>query len=135
MDRDIEIKEAKDAINTVLSQVKDALDFYRSARKWGYYDMFLGGIFTSAIKRSKISRGNEICEGMRKSIDKLRDELEDVDYKDDFFVPDRFWDNFWDLYFDNVFSDFMVQEQLENIITRLEVFQHRLEVAHNNLKY
>lgn len=132
-DMNIEIQEANEIIGTVLLQVKEALGYFRSARRWGVFDMFFGGFITGSIKRYKIQKGNYVCEQIRKNMSKLSSELDDVGYKDDFEIGDGFWDNFWDLFADNFFTDWMIQDKIVNLITRLEVFEHKLETLYNKL--
>lgn len=133
MENKIKIQEQKEIIGKVLLQVREALVYFKSAKRWGFFDMFFGGVLTSIIKRNKIQKGNYICEQIRVNIKKLNSEIENVEYKDDFYIGDGFWDNFWDIFADNFFADLMIQDKLENLITRLEVFESRLEKAYNRL--
>lgn len=123
---DIEVKEAKDVLNSVLNDINIALKYYRSAKNWGLFDLVGGGFITSMVKRNKIEKGNLACERIKANMGRLNKELRDIGYLGDLGIENGLVDNFFDVYFDNIFTDYQVQNQIGNIIGDLENFEDKL---------
>lgn len=103
------------------------------AEKLGIFDIFFGGFFVSLWKRQKIKKANEICIEMQENMNNLSRELKDVDVDDNFTFEDDFIFETMDIWFDNILVDMYVQEKISNVINRLEVFKHRLEVLYREI--
>ena len=62
--QDQEVAEALQAAQDALDHLYDARDLLKSAGNWGLFDIFAGGFFASAIKRSKM-------KGILQDVDKF----------------------------------------------------------------
>ena len=58
MDYETEIREALVAADDALDDLYAARDHLRSARNWGIFDIFGGGIIATMIKRRNHQRNN-----------------------------------------------------------------------------
>lgn len=54
MTREVEIAEARQACETVLSKVREIQAKLKNTQNWGIFDMLAGGFLTSVVKRQKM---------------------------------------------------------------------------------
>ena len=70
--REKEIKEAIEASEKVLTHLYNARDLFKSAKNWGYFDMFGGGMISTFIKHSKINNAEEELRKTRYAVQKFK---------------------------------------------------------------
>lgn len=109
-------KETREAINAgerALCDLKSAKSILNSARNWGVMDMLGGGMITGFVKRSKVRDSQGYLRNAKRNLDIFAKELSDVsiyfpsmDIEIDDFL------GFADLFWDNIFSDWMMQERI-----------------------
>ena len=74
-----EMMEAIQAGERALNSLKTAQSQLRSAGNWGIFDMFGGGLFSSAVKHSKINDASRCVENAKRDLQIFQRELKDVD--------------------------------------------------------
>lgn len=117
----IEIKEAIDACEECRGILNNALESLESAKGWGTYDIIAGDMVSSMIKHNKIDKAKTYLNKLTYSIKKLGNELDDISL--DLPVGDLNISNFdytFDVFFDNIFSDFSVQNKIEDAVYKLK---------------
>lgn len=132
---EIEIQEAIDAGDEALGYLEQALEYIKSAQKWGIADIFGGGIIITSIKRSKMKQAQEIIVHAEESLANFSRELNDIHMYDTFRVANDSFVEFADYFFDNPFMDMMVQsrlnatrKQIEDAIGHVRMIQDELVI-------
>ena len=74
-----EILQAINAADEALYCLDQARKQLLSARNWGIFDIFGGGMVATFIKRRKMSEAKAYAKDARESLMKLKDELDDID--------------------------------------------------------
>lgn len=121
VDYETELREALYATNEALEDLYCARDHLRSARNWGIFDIFGGGIIATLIKRRKMDNARHLMDDARDSLMKLRDELYDIDELTDLDLNMDDFVSFSDYLFDGFFfSDIMVQGRINDARSKLE---------------
>lgn len=121
-----EILEARTVAREVLALLDDVERQLRSARNWGFYDMFGGGFFSSLIKHGKIDKAEVLLRSVGYKLEELQKELSDVAIGLDPGVKISGFERFLDIAFDNIISDWMVQSKIHDSLG--EVARIRAEV-------
>lgn len=115
-----EFIEVKEQTEIVLSLLEQALEKTASAKNWGLFDIFAGGMMSSLFKRGRMKESNQLMEEIEATLQKLKTEYGDIEME----LPSKFNLDFTsgvlDVWFDNVFTDLSVQSSLKERKTQLE---------------
>ncbi|WP_282920020.1 hypothetical protein [Ignavigranum ruoffiae] len=122
-----ELSEARQVAYNVISEVNQAINTLNRARSWGIWDIFLGGLLMSSIKRNKIEQANQEIYQISKSLERLQDELDDVQMILPQTVSNSTFDKSMDIWFDNLFTDFKVQGQIKKSLEQLNALKDYIE--------
>lgn len=115
-----EILQAINAADEALYCLDQARKQLLSARNWGIFDIFGGGMVATFIKRRKMSEAKAYAKDARESLMKLKDELDDIDDVIEFDLDMDDFLSFADYFFDNsFFSDLMVQGRINNARSKI----------------
>ncbi len=74
-----EIREAILAGERVLQSLNKADEALRSAKSWGLFDMFGGGLLSTFVKHSRLDRARGCIEDAKQNMKAFKEELADVD--------------------------------------------------------
>lgn len=116
----IEIEEAQAAADDALFYLQKANDSMKSAKNWGLWDMFGGGLISTFVKHDKMDTAQRDVDNAKLSLQKLSRELSDlddvmnIDLKLDSFL------SFADYVFDDFFSDWFVQSKISDAQAKIE---------------
>ncbi len=115
-----EVLQAINAADEALYCLDQARKQLLSARNWGIFDIFGGGMVATFIKRRKMSEAKAYAKDARESLMKLKDELDDIDDVIEFDLDMDDFLSFADYFFDNsFFSDLMVQGRINNARSKI----------------
>ena len=121
-----EINEAVLAGERALNSLREAKSKLNSARAWGVYDILGGGMISSIVKHSKVNDANEWLEQANRDLRRFAKELRDVP-GEEIYVQAGDLASTLDIFFDNIFSDFIVQnrinearEEIDRLINRVQ---------------
>ncbi len=128
-----EIQEARVVAQQVLTLLGDVERQLKSARNWGFYDMFGGGFFSSLIKHGKIDKAEALLRTVGYKLDELQKELSDVSIGLGPAVNISGFDRFMDIAFDNIISDWMVQSKIHNSLAEVAWVRSDVEQVINSL--
>ena len=128
-----EVDEAIRAGERALDSLREAKAKLDSARNWGIYDIIGGGMLSSMVKHSKMSSANEWVEQANRDLKRFAKELRDVD-EDGLYVQAGSLASTMDIFFDNVFSDFIVQNRINEARGEIDRMIDRIERAVWDLK-
>lgn len=122
-----EMKEAMDAGERALATLKSAQEKLNSASNWGVFDMFGGGLFSTIMKRSKMTDAQNLMETAKMDLKLFQKELKDVNVPLDLRIEVGSFLSFADFFFDGFVADYLVQskiseakEQVSDAIFRVE---------------
>lgn len=127
MNRLKELSEARQVAYNVISEVNQAINTLNRARSWGIWDIFLGGLLMSSLKRNKIEQANQEIHQISKSLERLQDELDEVQIILPQTVSNSTFDKSMDIWFDNLFTDFKVQGQIKKSLEQLNSLKDSIE--------
>ncbi|NBJ80708.1 hypothetical protein D5274_01705 [bacterium 1XD42-94] len=108
-----EIREAILAGERVLQSLNKADEALRSAKSWGLFDMFGGGLLSTFVKHSRLDRARGYIEDAKQNMKAFKEELADVDQVLDLSVSVGEFLTFADFFFDSFFVDWMVQSKID----------------------
>lgn len=112
-----EISEAIRAGRSVLTSLEAVLDSLGSARNWGVWDMFGGGLISTAVKHGRIDRARQGIRDVQERMSRFKRELadiQDVELK----VDIGGFETFADYFFDGLIVDWVVQSKIEASLGR-----------------
>lgn len=121
-----EVDEAIRAGERALDSLREAKAKLNSARNWGIYDILGGGMVSSIVKHSKMSSANEWVAQANRDLKRFAKELRDVD-EDGLYVQTGSLASTLDIFFDNVFSDFIVQNRINEARAEIDRMIGRIE--------
>ncbi len=121
-----EVDEAIRAGERALDSLREAKGKLNSARNWGIYDILGGGMISSIVKHSKMSSANEWVERANYDLKRFAKELRDVD-EEGLYVQAGSLASTMDIFFDNVFSDFIVQNRINEARAEIDRMIDRIE--------
>lgn len=129
-----EIKEAMDAGERALSSLRMAEDKLKSAGNWGLFDMFGGGLFSTIIKRSRMSEAQSCMESAKADLRRFQKELKDVDIPLDLRMEVGSFLSFADFFFDGFIADYLVQTKISDAREQVSDAIFRVEQIMKDLK-
>ena len=115
-----ELDEAIAAADETIDLLDQAYASMSSARNWGLFDMVGGGLFSTMVKREKMRDGRYYMNEAKRSLMKLKDELDDVDDLPDLDIDMDDFLSFADFFFDGFFADFMVQGRINDAREKID---------------
>ena len=131
-----EMLEAIQAGERALNSLRMAQSQLNGARNWGIFDMFGGGLFSSAIKHSKINEASRYMENAKRDLLTFQRELKDVNIPLNLRMEVGSFLSFADFFFDGFLADYLVQskiseakEQVDDAICMVENILRDLKVS------
>lgn len=128
-----EKREAVDAGYRALRSLQAAQDNLDSAKNWGLWDMFGGGVISTMLKQSKMDSAKQNMEQAKYDLREFSQELRDVSISYELDIETGDFLSFADWFFDGFFVDWMVQdrinkarEQVSEAIRQVEDILRRL---------
>ena len=109
-----EVDEAVTAgrdLDGVLSRIIDSLE---SAKGWGTWDMFGGGVIATAIKHDKIEQARSNIAVAQLKLSRFSKELDDTGIRNSMSIDIGGFETFADYFFDNLITDWLVQSKINN---------------------
>lgn len=142
-----EIREAKIAGQEALYSLRQAQEKLNSAKNWGLWDMFGGGIISTMMKHSRINDASSLMEDAKWKLQKFQQEVRDVQMPTQFRVEVGEFLTFADFFFDGFIADWMVQsrigdaraqvaeaiEKVEQVLRRLDNMEDVIDVDYREV--
>ncbi len=122
-----ELLDVKVQGEKVLTLIDQALAKIDSARNWGLFDLFAGGMMSSLVKRGRMKERNHLMQEIEQALVRLQKEYGEVELK----LPIKFRldvaSEMGDVWFDNVFSDLSVQNNLNESKEQLLLLSNQIK--------
>lgn len=115
-----EVDEAITACEALISSLDAALKSLSSAQGWGIYDILGGGLVSSLVKHDHLDTAAATIKDASQKARKLHVELGDLDQMPE--VESMHIDEFtktFDIFLDNIFSDFSIQNEIDETHSRI----------------
>ncbi|MCR1833445.1 hypothetical protein NSA56_03425 [Oceanobacillus caeni] len=122
-----ELDEALIAGNKTKADLDIAGDSIDNAATWGVFDMFGGGAISGLLKHSNMDEAMEAINRAQKSLRKFQKELLDVEADLNISIDISSMLKFADFFLDNFFTDYLVQERINE--SQDQISQKQLEVG------
>ena len=129
-----EMQEAIVAGERALSSLRSAHEKLNSAGNWGIFDMFGGGLFSTIMKRSKMSDAQNLMENAKSDLLRFRRELKDVNIPLDLRMEVGSFLSFADFFFDGFVADYLVQTKISDAKSQVSDAIYKVERILNELK-
>ncbi|MCI8597946.1 MAG: hypothetical protein HFJ10_05830 [Lachnospiraceae bacterium] len=111
-DLQIEKREAIAAGHRALDSLRAAQNDLNSAKNWGLFDMFGGGVISTMIKHSKMDTAKQNMDQAKYDLQNFSRELRDVSMSYNLEIETGDFLSFADWFFDSFFVDGMVQDRI-----------------------
>lgn len=128
-----ELREALDAGARVLDRLERVLDKLNSAGGWSTWDLLGGGLVSDMMKYSRLDEAQEQIEALRSDLRRYQAELADVERLEHFDVRPDGMTQVFDIFFDNIFSDWMVRDQIQQSQNEMYGLRSRIQSIQENL--
>ena len=129
-----EIQEAIAAGERALSSLRSAYEKLNSASNWGILDVFGGGLFSTIMKRSKMSDAQNLMENAKVDLLRFQRELKDVNIPLELSIDVGSFLSFADFFFDGFVADYLVQTKISDAKTQVSDAIYRVERILSELK-
>ena len=129
-----ELREALDAGNRVLERLDRAIDKLNSAGGWSTWDLLGGGLVSDMMKYSRLDEAQEQIESLRGDLRRYQAELADVERMEQFDVRPGGMMQAVDIFFDNIFTDWMVRDQIQRSQNEMYGLQSRIRGIQDRLE-
>ena len=107
-----EIREAIVAGERALNSLYEAQDKLNSARGWGMFDLFGGGLLADMMKHGKMNDASRCMEDAKCHLKAFQKELKDVHLSLDLRMGISSFLSFEDFFFDGLVADYLVQSKI-----------------------
>jgi len=129
-----EVKEAIAAGEKVLLDLGKAQENMKSAKNWGTYDLFGGGLAADIAKHNRIADAKSCIEQVQSSMRSYKTELADVKMVLDLQVEINGFDKFADFFFDGLLSNLNVQSKIKESIDSITKAIRDVESVQSQLR-
>ncbi len=128
-----EIEEAFNAGTDVLESLDRSLKSLGSASNWGVFDMFAGGLITTAVKHSKVDDAAAEAEEAQHRLRLFNAELADVQITNDICFETGGFLKFADFFFDGLIVDWFMQKRIHESAYSIEDVKKQVIETMNKL--
>ena len=129
-----EIAEAIAAGNDVIAGLEQVIQSLESAENWGTWDIFGGGLLSTAVKHSRIDEARNEISDVQAKMSQFKRELADVQKSVDLQINIGELESFADFFFDGLIIDWIVQSKIVQSLEQSETVKDRVIEAVRELK-
>lgn len=119
------VSEALSLINQIIPELNEAESKLKSARNWGFIDMFGGGVLTDLIKHSKISSASSRMNEVNYLMQRLQVCLQGISTADYTMQVGRFA-TFADFLFDGFIFDTYMTSKIMGSLDQVRELKSRM---------
>ena len=121
-----ELDEAIAAGRSALMTAEEILSSLSRADGWATWDLFGGGVISDLAKYSNMDRAQAMIQQLQIQLQRFRTELCDITINTDIQVGVDNFMRFADYFFDNLFTDWMVKNQIAD--SQAQVYATRNQI-------
>lgn len=122
-----DITKAKNTISQLLPLINDAENSFKSARTWGFIDIFGGGLITDLIKHSRLNNASITMNKISYLLQELQSELKTITIPVDYRMQIGGFSTFGDFVFDGAIFDIYMQSKIMQSLEQVRILKGKLE--------
>lgn len=126
-----EIEEAESVGSSLLGAINSAQDSLESAKSWGVWDIVGGDMFSSIAKHNRLNDAEDSFMYISNLLQRFNKELGDVNLASLSFSSTTIA---FDIFFDNIFTDFAVQDKINDALSDISYLSQRAEEVMHKLE-
>lgn len=133
LNREKELREAKQAGQEALNCLNSAMNALNSAGNWGIVDILGGGMLSTFVKHSKMNDAERLVQQARSALKRFQKELMDVETVAEFHIETGDFLSFADYFFDGIVTDWLVQSRINDARKQVENARQKVMYIMNQL--
>ena len=126
------INNAKNTIHQLLPLIDEAERKFKSARNWGFLDIFGGGLIVDLFKHSKLNSASNTMNEISYLLKTLQTQLDGLTIPTDYRMQFGF-SSFGDFLFDGAIFDIYMQSKIMSSLDQVRQLRSKLEQLLNML--
>jgi hypothetical protein len=126
------VSSAKNTIRQILPLVDEAERKFKSARNWGFLDIFGGGLIVDLFKHGKLNSANNTMNEISYHLQILQNQLDSLTIPTDYRMKFGF-SSFGDFLFDGAIFDIYMQSKIMSSLDQVRKLKNKLIQLHNML--
>jgi hypothetical protein len=126
------ISGAKNTIRQILPLVDEAERKFKSARNWGFLDIFGGGLIVDLFKHGKLNSANNTMNEISYHLQILQNQLDSLTIPTDYRMKFGF-SSFGDFLFDGAIFDIYMQSKIMSSLDQVRKLKNKLVQLHDML--
>jgi hypothetical protein len=126
------VSSAKDTIRQILPLVDEAERKFKSARNWGFLDIFGGGLIVDLFKHGKLNSANNTMNEISYHLQILQNQLDSLTIPTDYRMKFGF-SSFGDFLFDGAIFDIYMQSKIMSSLDQVRKLKNKLVQLHDML--
>jgi hypothetical protein len=126
------VSSAKNTIRQILPLVDEAERKFKSARNWGFLDIFGGGLIVDLFKHGKLNSANNTMNEISYHLQILQNQLDSLTIPTDYRMKFGF-SSFGDFLFDGAIFDIYMQSKIMSSLDQVRKLKNKLLQLHDML--
>jgi hypothetical protein len=126
------VSGAKNTIRQILPLVDEAERKFKSARNWGFLDIFGGGLIVDLFKHGKLNSANNTMNEISYHLQILQNQLDSLTIPTDYRMKFGF-SSFGDFLFDGAIFDIYMQSKIMSSLDQVRKLKNKLIQLHDML--
>lgn len=119
------VNEVKNTIRQILPLVDEAERKFKSARNWGFLDIFGGGLIVDLFKHGKLNSANNTMNEISYLLQILQNQLDSLTIPTDYRMKFGF-SSFGDFLFDGAIFDIYMQSKIMSSLDQVRKLKNKL---------
>ena len=125
MNNSLQVNQAINLTNQLISELDQAERQLASARNWGFFDVLGGGLITDLIKHSKLNNAKISMERVNYLLQELRRVLGGISMAGDYSMNVSGFETFADFFFDSGFVDVYMTAKIMSSLNEVRNLKNR----------
>lgn len=121
-----QIQAAKNTIRQLLPLIDQAEHKFKSARNWGFIDIFGGGLITDLIKHSHLNSASIIMNDIQHCLQILQQQLNGLVIPTDYRMQLGGVSTFGDFVFDGAIFDIFMQSKIMSSLEQVRDLKNKI---------
>ena len=126
------VNDAKNTIRQILPLVDEAERKFKSARNWGFLDIFGGGLIVDLFKHGKLNSAKNTMNEISYHLQILQNQLDSLTIPTDYRMKFGF-SSFGDFLFDGAIFDIYMQSKIMSSLDQVRKLKNKLVQLHDML--
>ena len=121
-----QIQSAKSTIRQLLPLIEQAERKFKSARNWGFVDIFGGGLISDFIKHSYLNSASIIMNDIQHNLQILQQQLNGLVIPTDYRMQMGGFSTFGDFIFDGAVFDIYMQSKIMSSLEQVRDLKNKI---------